>query len=57
MISSTDGWIVGANGSVYHWQEQGSPVIPADFLLIIVGAFVVVVVVVWALRAHQNEVT
>jgi hypothetical protein len=44
MVSSTDGWIVGADGTIYHWQEEALD-IPNDYL-IIVGS-VVVVVVIW----------
>jgi predicted ABC-type sugar transport system permease subunit len=41
MVSSTDGWIVGADG-VYRWQENG--VFPIGYLIIIIVVFAVIVV-------------
>ncbi|MBK5134228.1 hypothetical protein JJE00_07380 [Candidatus Bathyarchaeota archaeon] len=49
MVSSTDGWIVGADGTIYHWQEE-APDFPIEYLIVI-GA-VAVVVVVWFFRKN-----
>jgi len=43
MVSSNDGWIVGADG-IYRWQEKVAG-FPTAYLIIIIA--VVAVVVVW----------
>ena len=56
MISSTDGWIVGADGDIYHLQEEELHLFPADFLLIIVGVAVAAIIGAasyWALRKRK----
>ena len=51
MVSSTDGWIGGADGNIYRWQEE-NPAVPIVYPIII-GAVVVVVVVWFFLRKRS----
>jgi hypothetical protein len=43
MVSSTDGWIVGADG-IYHWQEEGSSY-PADYVTVAVAAVLIATII------------
>jgi ABC-type multidrug transport system permease subunit len=53
MISATDGWIVDAEGSLFHWQEDtlGFPIGYA----IIMGASVVVAAVSFFLARRKPK--
>jgi LPXTG-motif cell wall-anchored protein len=55
MVSSTDGWIVGADG-VYRWQEvRGFPADYLVFIIVIIALVAVSLLVYFKKRKHLRE--
>jgi uncharacterized membrane protein YqiK len=55
MVSSTDGWIVGADG-MYRWQEVTG--FSTDYFIIIIAVIVAVIfVVLFFIRNRQHKRT
>jgi hypothetical protein len=52
MLNSTEGWIVGADGTIYHWQEE-APDFPIE-ALIILNAVIIAAVIVWIFLRKRN---